>query len=439
MVHQFCARPHCEVMDSTERLIDLAIQTRLLSLSSRGWGIADEPFFVADLGQVIRQHRRWRVNLPDVLPFFAVKCNPDPNLLKLLADLGTGFDCASIEELRTVLSLGVDPSRIIFANPCKSASSLVFAARTGVTRTTFDNLDELDNIRTFLPNAQLVLRIFASDSDALINLGEKFGATVETSLPLLQRARELGLDVCGVSFHVGTGASNTSAYVDAIRHAKIVFGYGKSLGFDMNLLDIGGGFQDCNLEDIACSLRPMLKEEFPSGVRLIAEPGRYYARSAYTLVCKVLSRRRHIGTDDQDKPDMLYQNDGVYGSFMNVLIEKEIVRPSLVAYTWPFHSHDNDTRRKLQEHRYTIWGPTCDSVDCVAKDVPMNSEIRIGDWLKYKNMGAYTTATATQFNGFSNQRDVIYINTESMDYQVMHWKALANLHQDHLRTFTISV
>jgi ornithine decarboxylase len=185
----------------------------------------------------------------------------------------------------------------------------------------------------------------------------------------------------------GTGAFNTSAYVNAIRHAKIVFGYGKSLGFDMNLLDIGGGFQDCNMEDIACSLRPMLKEEFPSGVRLIAEPGRYYARSAYTLACKVLSRRRHIGTDDHDKPDMLYQNDGVYGSFMNVLIEKETVRPSLVAYTWPFHSHGNDTRRKLEEHRYTIWGPTCDSVDCVAKDVPMNSEIRIGDWLKYKNMG----------------------------------------------------
>ncbi|GAQ03705.1 ornithine decarboxylase [Aspergillus lentulus] len=431
-------------MDSTERLIDLAIQTRLLSLSSRGWGIADEPFFVADLGQVIRQHRRWRVNLPDVHPFFGV-CPPpsiqgsDIPRLDANSDLGTGFDCASIEELRTVLSLGVDSCRIIFANPCKSASSLVFAARTGVTRTTFDNLDELDTIRTFLPNAQLVLRIFASDSDALIDLGEKFGATVESSLSLLQRARELGLDVCGVSFHVGTGASNTSAYVNAIRHAKIVFGYGKSLGFDMKLLDIGGGFQDCNLEDIACSLRPMLKEEFPPGVRLIAEPGRYYARSAYTLVCKILSRRRHIGTDDHDKPDMLYQNDGVYGSFMNVLIEKETVRPSLVAYTWPFHSHDNDTRRKLQEHRYTIWGPTCDSVDCVAKDVPMNSEIRIGDWLKYKNMGAYTTATATQFNGFSNQHDVIYINTESMDYQAMHWKALANLHQDHLRTFTISV
>ncbi|EDP48686.1 ornithine decarboxylase, putative [Aspergillus fumigatus A1163] len=425
MVHQFCARPHSGGMDSTERLIDLAIQTRLFSLSNcDGWAIADEPFFVADLGQVIRQHRRWRVNLPDVLPFYAVKCNPDPNLLRLLANLGTGFDCASIEELRTVLSLGVDPCRIIFANPCKSVSSLVFAARTGVTRTTFDNLDELDNIRTFLPNAELVLRLYASDSDALINLGEKFGATVEASLPLLQRARELGLDVCGVSFHVGTGASNASAYVTAIRDAKIVFGYGKSLGFDMNLLDIGGGFQDSNLEDIACVLRPILKEEFP-GVRLLAEPGRYYVRSAYTLACKVLSRRRHSGTDHHDRPDMLYQNDGVYGNFMNVLIEKETVRPSLVAYTWPFHSRGNDTRRKLEEHRYTIWGPTCDSMDCVAKDVPMTSEIRIGDWLKYKNMGAYTIATATQFNGFSNQYDVIYINTESMDHQVTHRKSVS--------------
>ncbi|KAH1326461.1 hypothetical protein KXV58_006867 [Aspergillus fumigatus] len=430
MVHQFCARPHSGGMDSTERLIDLAIQTRLFSLSNcDGWAIADEPFFVADLGQVIRQHRRWRVNLPDVLPFYGSAPIPPPSqvlaslVLTLIvggcsANLGTGFDCASIEELRTVLSLGVDPCRIIFANPCKSVSSLVFAARTGVTRTTFDNLDELDNIRTFLPNAELVLRLYASDSDALINLGEKFGATVEASLPLLQRARELGLDVCGVSFHVGTGASNASAYVTAIRDAKIVFGYGKSLGFDMNLLDIGGGFQDSNLEDIACVLRPILKEEFP-GVRLLAEPGRYYVRSAYTLACKILSRRRHSGTDHHDRPDMLYQNDGVYGNFMNVLIEKETVRPSLVAYTWPFHSRGNDTRRKLEEHRYTIWGPTCDSMDCVAKDVPMTSEIRIGDWLKYKNMGGesfHARLSGIELKTLTILRSLHYSNGDSVQW-----------------------
>lgn len=135
-----------------------------------------------------------------------MKCNTDPTLLKLLSDLGTGFDCASIEELRSVLSLGVDPSRIVFANPCKTASSLVFARRVGVMHTTFDNLDELDTIKAYHPDAELVLRIFASDSDALIDFGEKFGASIESTPLLLRRARELNLTVTGVSFHVGTSS-----------------------------------------------------------------------------------------------------------------------------------------------------------------------------------------------------------------------------------------
>ncbi|GFF87543.1 ornithine decarboxylase [Aspergillus udagawae] len=354
-------------------------------MSNREWGITDEPFFVTDLGQVIRQHRRWRVNLPSVHPFYAVKCNPDPTLLRLLAELGTGFDCASTEELRVVLNLGVDPSRIIFANPCKSASSLLFAARTGVTLTTFDNLDELETIRAFLPNARLVLRIYASDNGALIKLGEKFGAPIESSFVLLQRARELGLEVCGVSFHVGTGASNALAYVKAIRHAKIVFDLGKDLGYDINLLDIGGGYQDSNFEKIALSIRGELTEVFPSRTRIIAEPGRYYARSAYTLACKVLSRRSHIAEAAQGRPEMLYQNDGVYGSFMNVLLEKEVAHPSLIPCGSPYRL--GDSKRARGPHRYSIWGPTCDSADCVVRETTLESEVRVGDWLKYSNMG----------------------------------------------------
>lgn len=219
-----------------DRLIDLTIQTRLSSMGNYEFGITDEPFFVADLGQVLRQHRRWQLNFPDVHAFYgmygtssiesirscatrpkltidapAVKCNPDTTLLRLLAELGTGFDCASTEELRVVLNLGVDPSRIIFANPCKSASSLLFAARMGVTLTTFDNLDELETIQTFLPTARLVLRIYACDNDAIIMLGEKFGAPLECSFFLLQRAQELGLEVCGVSFHVGKFSSGASS------------------------------------------------------------------------------------------------------------------------------------------------------------------------------------------------------------------------------------
>ncbi|PLB33822.1 type III PLP-dependent enzyme [Aspergillus candidus] len=394
-----------------DTLIDLALHKRLSSVDNNGRSIAgEEPFFVADLGQIVRQHRRWKSALPHVHPFYAVKCNADPTLLRLLCELGTGFDCASIAELQSVLSLGVDPSRIVFANPCKTASSLVFARRVGVTHTTFDNLDELDTIKAYHPDAQLVLRIFASDSDALIDFGEKFGASTESAPLLLARARELDLKVTGVSFHVGTGATNASAFNKAIQTAKAVFRQAENQGFRMTLLDIGGGFQDSNFEGIASAVHKTLCEEFPPHVRVIAEPGRYYARSAYTLACKVISRRRQIGDARKtEEPDMLYQNDGVYGSFMNVIMEKEIMRPTLITSLLPprYLSGGETGKRQQGERRYSIWGPTCDSLDCVVRDTVLESEVKVGDWLKYRNMGA------TQFNGFSSDHAVIYIDSES--------------------------
>ena len=118
-------------------------------------------------------------------------------------------------------------------------------------------------------------------------------------------------------------------------------------------------------------------------MRFMAEPGRYYARSAYTLVCKVISRRLQAGA--QPEPDMLYQNDGVYGSFMNVLIEKEVLHPSLVASG--FHSLEGGGERHEGKFRYSIWGPTCDSTDRVVEEMAMGTEVKVGDWLKYTHMG----------------------------------------------------
>ena len=132
-----------------------------------------------------------------------MKCNPDPTLLKYLAALGTGFDCASAGELRTVLSLGVDPSRVIFANPCKNPSAVAFANRSGVRKMTFDNRDELYKIKCFCPDAELYLRIFASDDSAIATFGDKFGTPIGSTHALLERAWELDLNVVGVSFHIG--------------------------------------------------------------------------------------------------------------------------------------------------------------------------------------------------------------------------------------------
>ncbi|CAG7966962.1 unnamed protein product [Penicillium salamii] len=408
-------------------LVDLAIESSILRIVKRSAVGGDDPFFVADLGQIVRQHRRWIQNMPGIRPFYAVKCNCDPTFLKVLADLGTGFDCASIEEMRAVLNLGVDPARILFANPCKAPAAVAFAREVGVLRTTFDNIDELDTIKAHMPEAQLLLRIYANDEGAFICLGEKFGAHLDTTEELLSRAWELGLNVVGVSFHVGTGATNPASFCNAIKDARSVFLQAERLGFHPRILDIGGGFQDDCFESMAPLIRDSIRSEFPANTTIIAEPGRFYARSVYTLVCRVISRRRQLGSAAASGiPDMLYQNDGVYGNFMNVIMEKEIMVPHLLrskkskAALLPKHraaevnEKGNEATSPSTAHRYSIWGPTCDSTDCVVREVSLDSEVKVGDWFKYKNMGAYTSTTATQFNGFSSACDVIYVNSEAL-------------------------
>ena len=152
----------------------------------------------------------------------------------------------------------------------------------------------------------------------------------------------------------------------------------------MEFLDVGGGFQDCNFESMAEALTQAIVSAFPEGVSVIAEPGRYFARSAYTLACKVIARRKHVGGMSPNPPDMLYQNDGIYGNFMNVLIEKEIITPSLIPPKSSLSQQDKGQRKK---HIYSLWGPTCDSVDCINRKVVLEREVDVGDWLKYSNMG----------------------------------------------------
>ncbi|KAL4756213.1 type III PLP-dependent enzyme [Aspergillus foveolatus] len=407
---------------SPAELVDLAIERHIAYLENRSLERETEPFFVADLGQVTRQHTRWMRHLPNVRPYYAVKCNSDPTLLAWLAGLGTGFDCASTEELYTVLSLNIDPARIIFSNPCKAPAALIFARQVGVTRMTFDNLDELDKICTYIPEAQLLLRTHASDDSALIPLGDKFGAHLDTTKQLLLRAWDLGLNVAGVSFHIGTGARNPECFRQAIHDAHSAFSHAETIGFRPTILDIGGGFQDGNFESMARAIREAFSARFSPEITVIAEPGRYYARSAYTLVSQVIGRRRQIGSAAASGiPDMLYQNDGVYGNFMNVVMEKEVMLPRLCGTRRKKaellgksvkQARSEVTQPSAVQTLYSIWGPTCDSVDCVVRAATFNSEIKVGDWLRYDNMGAYTRTTATSFNGFGGTSAVYYVNSE---------------------------
>lgn len=267
---------------------------------------AQDAFFVADLGEISRQHSQFKTLLPRVEPFYAVKCNPDKRVIQKLAGLGANFDCASQAEIQMVLNIGVDPSRIIYANPCKQASHLKYAYEKGIRMMTFDNVDELLKIKQYAPSAQVVIRILTDDSKSICKLGAKFGVAQKAVPVLLETAAALEMNVIGVSFHVGSGCYDAQAYGDAVELASRVFDVARGYGFEFSLLDIGGGFPGRNASGIQFSkiaevVRGALENFFPVSrkVRIIAEPGRYYASSAFTLVTNVTARRAvHLENDE---------------------------------------------------------------------------------------------------------------------------------------------
>jgi ornithine decarboxylase len=268
----------------------------------------ESSFFIADLGEVYRQFLRWKKNLPRIEPFYAVKCNPDPLVLRLLASLGAGFDCASKDEIGKVLALtpSVPHRNIIFANPCKANTQIRYAQQVDVKMMTFDNADELHKCKRHFPNAQLLLRIWTDDSKSQCQLSRKYGASEESIRPLLKLAKLLSLKVIGVSFHVGSGSHDPGAFVSSVDMAKRAFDIGRDLGFEFDILDVGGGFCHDDFETVARVLGEKVDEHFPPemGVRIIAEPGRYFVASAFTLATNVMARR--VGFATEAHPEQSY-------------------------------------------------------------------------------------------------------------------------------------
>ncbi|KAG6004388.1 Ornithine decarboxylase [Claviceps maximensis] len=401
-----------------KQLIGNALRKRVESIDHEACEPGDEDtFFVADLGDVYRQHIRWKKMLPRIKPFYAVKCNPDPQVIRLLAELGTGFDCASKGEIEQVIGMGISPERIIYAQPCKTSSYVRYVKSAGVKRMTFDNADELYKIAKFYPDAELFLRIMTDDTSSLCRLSMKFGAAMDTTDGLLAVAKNLGLNVVGVSFHVGSGASDPLAFYKAVRDAHTVFQQGAERGYIMRTLDVGGGFCGDTFEQMAGVLGDAIDEFFPAGnnVDIIAEPGRYYVSTAFTIACNVIARRTVEDPTLDGKGYMVYVNDGVYGNFSSIMFDHQ--QPvAKILRTDGRTLYNTAAARPCSTGdgvEYSIWGPTCDGIDRISDSIRFDSILDVGDWLYFEDMGAYTKCSATQFNGFSNSHDVIYVCSES--------------------------
>ena len=386
----------------------------------------ENAFFVADLAEVYRQYIRWRRELPQIIPFYAVKCNPEPMVLHLLAGLGLGFDCASNGEIQTVLDMGVSPKRIIYANPCKASSFVRRSKAQDVMLTTFDNMDELYKMKKFHPDCKLVIRILTDDSKSVCQLGIKFGAPLQNVPALLAKARELELDVVGVSFHVGSGCYDPEAYRDALDRARQAFDMGRDHGYTFDLLDIGGGFEHDNFEAIAKVVRSSLVQYFPdeafapggtrmtglpNGLRIIAEPGRYFVFRAFSLATNIIARRLSAEAEAEEEMSdakplaMYYQNDGTYGAFNCIVFDHQHVHPKVLSMQREFMYRPDLEAPGVESSKAlrpcSVWGPTCDSMDCILKLTHLPKGLDVGDWLVYENMGAYTLCAASTFNGLA--------------------------------------
>ena len=405
-------------LKNTKAILDVTKDSDLDSvisskINARGREDKDDAFFVADLGDIVRKFKLWKKELPRVEPFYAVKCNDNPAVLSVLAQMGTGFDCASKNEISKLMDQKVDPNRIIYANPCKQNSHIRYAAKNDVALMTFDNLSELQKIKTNYPNAKLVVRILPpDDSKSQCQLGMKYGADIKNVPKLLKAAKDLGLNVVGVSFHVGSGCYDPTAFLAAIAQARTVFDMGETAGYHFDLLDIGGGFpgqktSKISFEEICVPLRMALDMYFPDsmGVRLIAEPGRFFVASAFTLAVniiakRVLARDEIIDEDefsrsgDLEPKFMYYVNDGVYGSFNCLMFDHATVEPKLL---------DPEEYEDKPVFTSSIWGPTCDGIDCVKEECEL-PELDSGDWLIFRDMGAYTMCAASTFNGMPKPR-----------------------------------
>jgi len=345
------------------------------------------PFMLIKRSVLEKQYKRFRKCLPEVTPYYAIKAHPHPSIIKTFIKLGTGFDVASAAEMKQVLRLGALPSKIIFANTIKSPEDIEFARRRRVRLMTFDNEPELYKIAKYYPGAYVCVRIKVANKGSVVELSLKFGADSEQAYFLLRKAKALGLVPLGVAFHVGSQSKNVENYLQALAISANIFKESKRNGLPLKIVDIGGGFPiqhfdneiGVNFERMASQIRKEIKL-FDKNVKFIAEPGRFLVGPAGILVTQV------IGRTFRNNKNYYYLNDGIYADFSGMVFDH--------------CRYEFKTLRRGQTFLSALAGPTCDSLDTLSmnEEIP---ELYVGDVVYVKNIGAYSSASATPgFNGF---------------------------------------
>ena len=346
---------------------------------------------VVSPSRINAQWLQWQSKLPSVKPFYAVKCNPEPALLQSLIFRGAHFDCASIREVHDVRqhlpSSNYSGSMILYAHPMKSERDIRTIDTLGIKTTVVDSVEECTKLEACGWKGDAYLRVAVGDKGSKMPFSVKFGAS-QAEVDLIARLSKINLS--GVSFHVGSGCQDPTQYTKAIEYVSTtVFNILRKHGHSPKVIDIGGGFSANPVEfGLTASAINMGLKSISKGsniCKVIAEPGRYFAQPSQDLFVKVIAKKR-----GQNGVGWRYVIDeSLYGHFSCIPFDHQTP-------AWFRVPDSNDIKRDKSEA--ILFGRTCDSLDVIAKGVMENLEV--GDWLYFPLMGAYTSATASEFNGF---------------------------------------
>lgn len=349
--------------------------------------LSDEetPYLLMDRQMVADKVALIGKNIRNSRVFYAVKANPDIEVIKVMNSLGTGFEIASEGELQLLASIGVEPERIITSNPVKTFKFLQQAVDYGVTYYAFDSIAEVDKLKRYAPGCNVYIRLTVPNEGSEWPLSKKFGVEMEEAEALLLYAKEKGLNPVGITFHVGSQCNNVYNWNSAIDKAHELWESVEQKGIKLRILNIGGGYpirytkNVVEIESIEKKINKALKQKFPDSVEIFIEPGRAVVGDAGVFVSTV------IGKTKRGDENWLHIDVGVFNGLMESI--------GGIKYTYVVGSRNDPMK-------WTISGPSCDSFDVIDKDVEL-PEPEVGNRILILSSGAYTISYASEFNGFS--------------------------------------
>ena len=357
------------------------------------------PLVILDHDIIRQNYRTFKNHLPRVQCYYAVKANSTQQIVETLFREGSSFDVASYNEFMQVYQyirhFEVKEKKffvwdkIIFSNTIKDRTTLQ-KIKQYKPLVTYDNAAEVKKLKEYCDTAGLVLRLKVPDTGSQVEMSSKFGTDPGDAANLIQQAFDAGLKVEGISFHVGSQCTNFDNYSAALSIASEIFHDARKKGYPLNIVDIGGGFpvpydpQVPDFKRLATLLNAEFKRLFPDDIEILAEPGRFIVATAATLISEIIGKAR------RDGKIFYHINDGVYHTFSGVVYDHWI--PNFEAF--------KEGSREI----CAVVGPTCDSFDKITLSADLPADLEVGDYLQTENIGAYSTASTTKFNGFDGAK-----------------------------------